>query len=477
MATPTFQLLSQEEKERIHQAALVLLQEEGLRVLDDQALEILAGAGARVDTASKQVHYPPELVERAAAQAPAEFKLYGRDPDKHVIDLREGNVYYTTNGYATQFYDPESGTRRSIDQESLAYITRLADWLDQIDIYAVMGTPEDVPAATNDRYQFAIALANTTKHIWNTAYGPEAVRDQVCMAAAVRGGREALAQHPLFTLDLTVISPMELDGRQASTMIEGARQGLPIGISPGPIAGATAPVTLAGCTTQAVAEVLGAITLVQLVRPGNPVILTHYTRSMDMASGSVTMGGPEFSLLRACTAEMARFYKIPSRGGGMITDSKAADAQMGAEKMMGCLIPTLAGLNIVAGMGQADFINTVRPDLMLIDNEIVRAVRRFARGFAVNDETIATDLIMQVGPGGNFLAADHTRQHFRQELWSSKLWDRKPWGNWEAAGAKDVSCRAWEMIKKSKHTVPSLPADVERAVWDVVRSADARFAE
>ncbi len=391
--------------------------------------------------------------------------------------MREGHVYYTTNGYAVQFYDPELGQRRVIDQESLAYITRLADWLDQIDIYAVMGTPEDAPAATNDRYQMAIALVNTTKHIWNTAYGPEAVRDQVCMAAAVRGGREALAQYPLFTLDLTVVSPLELDGRQASTMVEGARQGLPINISPGPIAGATAPVTLAGCTTQAIAEVLGAITLVQLVRPGNPVILTQYTRTLDMASGGVTMGGPEFSLLRACTAEMARFYKIPSRGGGMITDAKVGDAQMGAEKMMGCLIPTLAGLNIVAGMGQVDFINTVRPDVMVIDNEIVRAVRHFARGFAVHEETIARGLIAQVGPGGNYLATDHTRRHYRQELWSSKLWDRKPWVKWEAAGSKDVSRRAWEIIKQSKHSVPALAGDVQQAIWDVVRSADERFAK
>ena len=474
MAKIALQLLTQEEMDRIHAASLALLQDVGMAIMDAEALDILAGAGAKVDKASRRVRFPADLVEGAIRKAPSEVTLYGRDLSRPAILLCQGNVYFSTSGYAVQLYNPGTRTRRLVTQQDLAWLTRLADGLDQVDIYALLATPCDAPPATNDRYQLAIALANSTRHIWNTAYGPEGVRDAVQMATVVRGSREALRQYPLFTLDLTTLSPLQLDERQASTMVEGARQGLPIGISPGPIAGATGPVTLAGTLTQANAEALGAITLCEVVQPGVPVIYTQWTRSLDMASGGVTMGGPEFSLLRIATAEMAGYYNLPSRGGGLMADAKAADAQMGAEKMLNCLMAALAGLNVVAGVGQADFINTVRPDLMLIDNEIIGVVKRMLRGIEVNGETMAAGIVKEVGPGGHYLTMDHTVDHFRQELWFPVLWDRRPWGPWEEAGAQDVAARAWEKVKQNKHVVPPLTGDVERAIWEVVCAADRR---
>lgn len=475
MARPKLTLLSEDEKTRVHATALGLLEDIGLQIQEPEALEVLSGAGARVDRATRRVRFPADMVERARKAAPSQFTLYGRDP-KSGVTLRPGDVYYTTNGYATQVYDPGRGTRRAIRQEDLAWLTRIADAMEQIELYSVLATPADAPAETNDRYQAAITLVNTRKHFWNTAYGKEGVRDAVRMAAAVRGSPELLRQFPLFTLDLTTLSPMTIDERQASTMIEGARQGVPIGLSPGPIGGATGPVTLAGCLAQATAEALGAITLVQCVTPGNPIIFTQYTRTMDMATGSVTMGGPEFSLLRAATAEMALYYGLPSRGGALITDSKAADAQMGAEKMLGCVVASLSGLTILAGAGQADFINTVRPELLLIDNEIIRAVRHLLKGFEVDTETLAADVIARVGPSGNYLAEDHTARHFREQLWFPKLWDRKTWSVWESEGARDVSQRAWHRLQSMKIDVPPLDKHVEKEIWETVREADARFA-
>ena len=151
------QLLSKEEQERIHQASLELLEKVGLAILDAESLAILDGAGAKVDLASKRVRFPPNLIQSALEQAPKEIKLYGRDISQ-VIHLREGNVYYSTSGYAVQFFDPVTRTRKEIKQADLAWITRLADSLDQVDIYALMGTPADAPPETNDRYQLAIRL-------------------------------------------------------------------------------------------------------------------------------------------------------------------------------------------------------------------------------------------------------------------------------------------------------------------------------
>ena len=470
----TLQLLSKEEQDRIHAASLEILEQVGMAVMDAEALDLLAGAGAQVDFAAQRVRFPASLIQHALAKAPSEVKLYGRDINQ-VVHLRQGDVYYSTSGYAVWVYDPATGKRRAMGKEDLAWVTRLADGLDQVDIYALLGTPVDAPPETNDRYQLAIALANTRKHIWNTAYGKEGVEDAVRMASAVRGSREALRQYPLFTLDLTTLSPLQLDERQASTMIAGARHWIPIGVSPGPIGGATGPVTLAGTLTQANAEFLGALALCQVVQPGIPVIYTQWTRSLDMASGSVAMGGPEFSLLRIATAEMARYYGLPSRGGGMMTDAKTPDAQMGMEKLMNCLMASLAGLNVVAGVGQTDFINTVRADQMFIDNEMISIVKRICRGILVNEQTMALDAIQQVGPGGNYLAAEHTVANFRQELWFPRLFDRKIWSVWEEEGATEIAERASQRVASARQNVPPLEDAVSNEVWDIVAQADRRY--
>ncbi len=475
MAKIHLHMLSQDEKDEIHAVSLHILEQTGMQILEPEAREILSGAGCRLESGSERVRFPPDVIETALRQAPSEFRLYGRDTENPVL-MKPGQVYFTTNGYAIHMFDPASGSRHTMTQADLAYATRLADAMDQLDVYSVIGTPHDAPPATNDRNQLAVALLNTTKHIWNTAYGREGVEDAVRMAAAVRGGREALRRYPLFTLDLTTLSPLQLDGRQAGTMIAGAREGLPIGISPGPIAGATGPVTLAGTLALANAEVLGAITLVQATNPGTPVVFTQYTRSLDMATGSVTMGGPEFSLLRVATAEMAAYYNLPSRGGGLISDSKAGDAQMGAEKMLNCVLASLSGLTVLAGAGLVDFINTFRPDQLLIDNEIIGSTRRLLEGIRIDSESLAAEVIAQVGPGGNYLAHEHTAGSFRRELWFPKLWDRRPWSVWEQEGGRDVARRAAERLEKFDHRPAPLPADVEAEIWATVREAEARHA-
>jgi len=212
-----------------------------------------------------------------------------------------------------------------------------------------------------------------------------------------------------------------------------------------------------------------------VVQAGVPVIYTQWTRVLDMASGGVSMGGPEFSLLRIATAEMAQHYGLPSRGGGLIADGKAPDEQLGAEKMLNCLMSTLAGLNVVAGVGQTDFINTVRVDQMFIDNEIIGIVGRMRRGVTVSPETVALELIKKVGASGGYLASDHTVAHFRKELWFPRLWDRKPWSVWEANGAKDVAERAAEKLAAFKPGVPPLEPAVDKAIWEVVHAADRQF--
>jgi trimethylamine--corrinoid protein Co-methyltransferase len=158
-----------------------------------------------------------------------------------------------------------------------------------------------------------------------------------------------------------------------------------------------------------------------------------------------------------------------------MADSKAADAQMGMEKLMNCLMASLAGLNVVAGVGQTDFINTVRADQMFIDNEMISLVKRMCRGIKVDEDTMALDAIGQVGPGGNYLANEHTVANFRQELWFPRLFDRKIWAVWEEEGAQDIADRARLKVESAKQNVPPLEEAVSKEIMDIVRQADQRY--
>jgi trimethylamine--corrinoid protein Co-methyltransferase len=172
---------------------------------------------------------------------------------------------------------------------------------------------------------------------------------------------------------------------------------------------------------------------------------------------------------------MGSFYGLPSRGGGLITDAKVPDAQMGAEKMLNCLTASLAGLNTLAGAGAVDFINTINPMQMLIDHEIIRVVKHMLRGFEVNSSSIALDVIREVGHGGTYLTHDHTVEKFRQELWFPELWDRKGWSVWEEEGSADVSARARASLLEFNHSVPAFDAQVEQRIWEIVERADCRL--
>jgi trimethylamine--corrinoid protein Co-methyltransferase len=194
-----------------------------------------------------------------------------------------------------------------------------------------------------------------------------------------------------------------------------------------------------------------------------------------MGTGNISMGGPEFSLLRIATTEMAKHYKIPSRGGGLFSDSKVADAQLGVEKMMNCLTSSLAGLGVVAGMGMAGLSNTICPNVLLIDNEIIRVVRHMIRGIPINAETISKEIIMEVGFGGNYLVHEHTAMNFRKELWFPKIWDRKVWSTWAEEGAHEISVRTHQMINNYQHEQPALDDEIKQAIWEIVSAADQRI--
>jgi trimethylamine--corrinoid protein Co-methyltransferase len=296
------------------------------------------------------------------------------------------------------------------------------------------------------------------------------------MAAAIAGSTDELKKRPIITLDVTTISPLTQDRLQTQEIVGGARNGIPVSISPGPMAGASSPVTLAGTMTQANAEFLSGLVISQVASPGAPVIYACWARHLDQKTANVSMGTPEFALLRVCQAQLGRYYGLPTRGGGLVTDSKTVDAQSGYEKMATCLVPAMAGLNIVAGMAMVDSLNTMSYEQFILDEEIAGFARRILNGIDVTGDKIAADLIKSIGPGGSFLGAKHSLKYFREELWMPQISDRTTWSQWRERGSKSAEIRAREAANNILASRPSskLPAEVEKTIWGIVREAEER---
>jgi trimethylamine--corrinoid protein Co-methyltransferase len=277
-----------------------------------------------------------------------------------------------------------------------------------------------------------------------------------------------------------VVSPLTHETRQVDLLLSGARYGLPISINAGPIAGGTSPVTLAAVVSQANAELLSALVVTfagaqDQGRPMPPVLYGSWGRHMDMRYGTVTMGGPEFCLLKVCTAQMGRFYGLPTRGGGALSDSLLSDAQSGYEKMLTTAVPALAGLNYISGMGLNESENQQSLAQLVIDDEIVGMVRRLLGGVVVDDEHLATDLIKETGPDGNFLDSDHTLLFFREELFDPVISNRMKYERWQDKGSLTVHRRALgraKQILQEHHPDQDFDKKMAREIYAIVERED-----
>ena len=251
-----------------------------------------------------------------------------------------------------------------------------------------------------------------------------------------------------------------------------AKAGVPIEIMPMPFPGSMTPVTLAGTIVQFNAEILSALVLAQALGPGVPINYTTYGGVMDMHFAAHSFGAPEVAIYSAAAAQLSNWYGVPNNLVTGISDSKVPDAQAAYEKALTTLVPCLAGADSTSLIGgELDFGLSANYEQLVIDDEIAGQILRIVRGFEVNEETLALDVIRDVGPGGHYLGTDHTRRCFRQELWVPSLSDRSAWGVWEAGGKKDILVRARERVEGllAAHEPIPLPEARARAVDAIVR--------
>lgn len=304
-----YQPLCEKDIARIHEAALRILEETGVRVDLEEAREIFRRHGARVD--GEIVRISPAVVEKALSVAPGHFLMAGRE-EKHDLILGDKRVYMGTDGAALTVLDPDTGRARPGTLLDVAKIARLCDALENVHFYLRPCIPQDIPKEALDINQFYAALANTTKHVIAAAQSPANAREVIAMAAMIAGGREALIQRPLISFVTSwMISPLHFADETTRVLLEVTANQIPVALSAAPMAGSTLPVTLAGTLVQVHAEQLSGIGLTQFAHPGAPVLYGAIPSMADMKWMTYLGGGVEFGLMNAAISQMAQYIRDP----------------------------------------------------------------------------------------------------------------------------------------------------------------------
>ncbi len=436
-------LMSPEQAEQVHRTSLHILENIGIKMPSARALGVLAENGARIDREKGVVYFPPALVEEALQKAPSGFTLCGRNEENDlVIDGSSG--YLTLDGCGLQILDPENGRLRRSTLKDLEDATRVADYLGEISFLWPVISAQDCPDREQPLRELAAQLNYSSKHVQAmTAVNALSARTSVEIATAAAGGSEALRKRPLISNFQCSISPLAYDPESLEAAMIFADAGVPTGFLTMQVGCSTAPATTAGSLAQANAEILAGLVLIQLYRPGSPVFYGSCATVMELHSGTVASGGPEDFLLQALTAQMSRFYGLPSNVGTFATGAKASNWHAGVENAISGSVSVFAGADMMCGVGLLAGAMIFSFEQLLLDCEIYEIIRRTAGGIEITPETLALDTIAGVGQESHFMLEQHTCRHMR-ELWQPEVINRSPYGRWEAEGRREAQQNARE---------------------------------
>jgi trimethylamine--corrinoid protein Co-methyltransferase len=431
---PQLKVINDYQIQQIHQATLEVLERTGIQIAYPQALEILHGAGARVD--GDRVRIPSWLVEDALHKAPARIVLGDRKGQRKVYV--EGNKsWFGPSLDCVDYLDPLTNERRRFVSDDCRVTATLADALSNYSWVMTIGMADDVDPDIADRVIAKQVFKYTEKPLVFCCKDGNSLKDIYEMAVLIAGSKENFEQAPTIVQYSEPISPLLYYDPAVEKIIFCAENNIPQINFPAPQLGSTGPATFAGNIVQGSAESLSGLVLAQLVKSGAPFIYGAFTTVMDMRTTIFSYGAPEISLMKAAMSQMAQFYQLPFFGTAGASDAKFPDTQAGVEATFSLLSAALIGANLVHDAGSwLDHGSLSSPAFMVLVNEILYMIKQYMQGISVDDESLAIELIDKIGPGGHYLHEDHTMAHFK-DIWYSDIFDRKVFDVWlEEGGAK-----------------------------------------
>lgn len=464
MTSGHYARMGQQECEKIHLATLEILERVGVDVHHEPARQLLAKAGAKVD--GIRVRVPEHLVTKALHTAPKRMTLYNRN-GQVAIRATGYNTYYGGGSDCLNILDHRTGQRRRPTLTDVREAAIVQDALPEMDFVMSMFLPEDVDQRIYDRYQMEAMLNNTTKPIVFVTPDFEGTKAAVEMCEIIAGGEENFRQRPFATCYINVTTGMIINEESLQKCMYLAEKGLPQLWIPLNAGGVNSPATTAGCMASMNAGTLLGVVLSQLVREGTPIALPGWNGgpyNLKTMVGNYVLADEQ-----GVPISMGRYYDLPVFGLGGSTDAKVLDQQAGGEVALSLMTALIHGANIVHDVGFMDSGLLGSLQIMAIANDWIGFLRAATAGVLVNDETLALDVIDELGPTGNYLNHDHTLRHFREPFYG-ELIEKGDFASWEMRGSPTMEQRAAQKIDRilAGHQPEPLPADIQRDIHKIV---------
>lgn len=454
-----FNLLSRGDISKIYQAALDVMETTGVKFPSSKAADLLEEGGCKVDRETGIVKFPAEVVEWALQKAPKEFLLAGRDPEADMW-LDNNTTYLSTDGCCVDFYDIKTGKKRSSVKQDIIDACTVADYLPEISyIWGPPCSAQDIPASIRPLHEIEASMLGCSKHIQpETVISEQMAKYALEMAAMVVGGKEELRERPIFSFMQCAMDPLGQDAGSLEASMVAAEWGIPTGFMPMPMSCATGPATLAGNLIVTLVDMLSPLILMQLVNPGTPIYFASAPTAIDLHSGAYTGGGPEDHLLSAGICEISRFLNIPMFMGAYATGAKEPDWQAAQDNTLAGLMPVLTRASVMNGAGTLNGSKIFSLQQLIMDAEIYRIIKKVSEGIEVSEETMALDVIKEVGPGGDYLSHSHTLKNMNR-IYRGRVLDRSPYDKWLDSGKEGAYEKATELARDILENHEPLPLD------------------
>jgi len=472
MTSLFYEPLSRDDVERIHLTTMEILQRVGILVENKDVLEMMEKAGARIEKTRNIAKIPEYVIRDAIRKVPSSFTLHSRDGK--VIRIGGRQTVISSGAGASWVMDLTTGDPHPATKQDVVELSRLNDALENTQL-CMSPIIQDVESSLVDVHSAEAMFCNTAKPPWVCPGDGNQARYIIEMATIVAGGMEPLQENPIFLGLASPNSPLRLGHNDLDITREFTTRKLPMALINCPNNGATAPISIAGTIAQTLAECLALTFVAQLYNPGNPVVIGPSPPVMDMKTANSCFGAPECALVTAGSAQMMRYYGIPSYSSITSSESNVIDAQTGWEIAWTAQLPMMAGINLVNGIGLIDACRGMSHEKLVIDNEVFGGLRRILRGIEISEVTLATDLIEKVGPGGHYLAQKHTRELMKSERWLPKISNRQPYQTW-----KETKKDMWQVAREEAlqilrtHKPTPLERDKEEAIRRLVNEAEKK---
>jgi trimethylamine--corrinoid protein Co-methyltransferase len=455
-------LISRDELESIHRAALEVLREIGIDFLHDEARAMLAQAGADVDPASRRVRFDPALVEAHIGLAPKEFTLHARNSARN-LTIGGRHVAFGSVASAPNSFD-RAGGRRPGNKRDFQNFIRLGQSFDSIHFWAGYPVePIDIHASVRHLEALFDMLTLSDKPIHAYSLGRERNLDAIEMVKIARGlDDETLEREPsLFTV-INSSSPLRLDTPMLEGVIQMARRNQVVVLTPFTLAGAMAPVTLAGALVEQHAEALAGLVMTQVVRPGAPFVYGGFTSNVDMKSGAPAFGTPEYMKTAIVGGQLARRLGLPYRSSNA-NAANSLDAQAAYESVFSLWGAIMGGVNfLMHGAGWMEGGLQASFEKMALDADLLAMVAEFLKPLKVDEAELALEAMREVGPGGHFFGAEHTQSRYRTAFFPPMISDWRNYESWREAGSPTALDAAERIVAERLRYFVVPPLEAER---------------